>query len=802
MSDLSGFSMTNLFLMEAEEQSQTLSDGLLKLDKNPNDMSDIPALMRAAHSLKGGARIVQSDRIVEFAHAMEDFFVAVSKNELTINSTHIDRLLAGVDIIAEMSTCGEDGFKAFTESHEKQFVDMTAEFRNFISNPEVTETAKPKPEKKSKPKPEKETATEEIVIQPDPDSANFEGEIFPDSSAEKIETESEPIPEKETATEDNFTSSESIGVVRKFSSSKDGLVKVAAPRMEKILGLAGETFIHTKKVRSVEETFHLIRSDFSLFSDMLEKLIGYIPEHHMTEDLLYSCSMIKEDYDKLFRRLSAFASNISDFGLEMEGFSEKLYDEVVSCKIMPFEDLSKVFSRMVRDVSRKLGKKVNLKIIGEKTGLDRDILEKLEAPLVHLLRNAIDHGLETPDSRKKAGKSEAGTIVISAHHWAGMFNITMTDDGRGIDIENLRKIIVNRGLVNSNMAKDMPDSEVLDFLFLPGFSTKTTVSELSGRGVGLDVVMNMIQEVKGEISIDTKLGEYTAFKMRLPVSLSVVSSLIVDIGDEFYAFPANRIDHLLYVPIDELKTLENHQFVEYNGENIGVVAGRDIFGYPPKGAENNMIPLLIVSDRYNCYAMAVDHFIGEEKIAVRPLDKRLGKLTCINSVAVLDDGSTVLTVDIDDVVRSIDNRIKHNMLHNFTRSETSGSAESSLRILVVDDSITVRELEKHILESHNYSVDTAVNGVDGWNAVRTVSYDLIITDIDMPRMNGFELVTKIKSDVRLADIPVIIVSYKDRQEDRLKGMECGANYYLTKSSFHDNTLIDAVQKLTGKAATP
>ncbi len=795
MSDLSGFSMTNLFLMEAEEQAQTLSDGLLKLDKNPNDMSDIPALMRAAHSLKGGARIVQSDVIVEFAHAMEDFFVAVSKNELAITSTHIDRLLAGVDIIADMSTCGEDGFKTFAESHEKQFIDMASEFRNFISNPETA--ASPEPEPKPEPKPQKETPPEEIVIKPTPDSANFEGQIFPDSSAEK----SEPEPDQVPAPEESFTSSESNGVIRKFSSSKDGLVKVAAPRMEKILGLAGETFIHTKKVRSVEETFQLIRSDFSLFSDILEKLIGYIPDHHMTEDLQYSCSMIKEDYDKLFRRLSAFASNISDFGLEMEGFSEKLYDEVVACKIMPFEDLSKVFSRMVRDVSRKLGKKVNLKIIGEKTGLDRDILEKLEAPLVHLLRNAIDHGLETPVERKDSGKSEAGTIVISAFHWAGMFNITMTDDGRGINIENLRKTIVERGLVNSDMAKNMPENEVLDFLFLPGFSTKKTVSELSGRGVGLDVVMNMIQEVKGEITIDTKLGEFTAFKMRLPVSLSVVSSLIVDIGEEFYAFPANRIDHLLHVPVEELKTLENHQFVEYNGKNIGVVAGRDIFGYPPKGVENNIIPLLVVSDRYNCYAMAVDRFIGEEKIAVRPLDKRLGKLTCINSVSILDDGSTVLIADIDDVVRSIDNRIKNNLLHNFTRSESSGDSETSLRILVVDDSITVRELEKHILESQNYSVDTAVNGVDGWNAVRTVSYDLVITDIDMPRMNGFELVTKIKSDMRLTDIPVIIVSYKDREEDRLKGMECGANYYLTKSSFHDNTLIDAVKKLTGKAVT-
>ncbi|MBN2641564.1 MAG: hybrid sensor histidine kinase/response regulator [Victivallales bacterium] len=776
--DLSGFSMTGLFLMEAEEQARALSDGLLKLDKNPDDASDVPAMMRAAHSLKGGARIVRSESIVQFAHSMEDYFVAVSENKVRITSAHVDRLLEGVDLMETLSRCGEDGFSDFVNSNNDKFLALAEIYRNFMSEDQSVSALTSEDDS---------IDSADVIIKPDPESKQYELEIFPDIA----ETPSHNKTARNVLGSDKIenTSGGVEDVERKLSISKDGMLKVSTSRMERILGCAGETFIHARKIRSLEDSLQKMRREFADIADLADRMLQHIPDNSGRD--------FKDTHAKMFKSLSGLSTEMADFSLEMEGFSEKLYDEVLSCKIMPFEDLSRVFSRMVRDVSRKLGKKVNLKIIGEKTGLDRDILEKLEAPLVHLLRNAIDHGLETPEERVAAGKNDTGTIVLSAFHWAGMFNIIMTDDGRGIDLDKLRSIIVERGMVNIEMAEKMPDKEILDFLFLPGFTTKSSVSELSGRGVGLDVVMNMIQEVKGEVSIETKLGEFTAFNMRLPVSLSVVPSLIMSINDELYAFPANKIDHLLTIKASELKTLENHQFIEYNNENIGVVSARQIFGYPNATTENDTIPLLVVSDHYNRYALGVDKFIGEDKIAVRPLDKRLGKVSCINSVSVLDDGSTVLVADIEDIVRSIDNHIKNNSLRNFGKS-TTATVEDKLKVLVVDDSITVRELEKHILETHGCDVDTAVNGVDGWNAVRTGHYDLVISDIDMPRMNGFELVSRIKSDGRLSDIPVIIVSYKDREEDRLKGMECGANFYLTKSSFHDNTLIEAVKKLTVK----
>ena len=758
--DLGGFSMTGLFLMEAETQAQTLSEGLLKLEKSPEGDCDIAGLMRAAHSLKGGARIVQAEALVDFAHAMEDYFVAVSKGDLKVLSVHIDRLLEGVDLMEGMVAARESGFPAFIEGSAERFKLLSGLYRAFIKGGD-------------------------FEVRRDPEALKYE----------MREPESAAAPLAELALSSVVPVPSELAVTQKFASEKDGFVKVSTGRMEHLIGLAGEAFSHAKKLRSLEDRFGVFRKLFAEWVELLEPCLGDdggALRHHDRERL-------KTGLADLTHSLSGVSAQFPDFGLELEGFADTFYNVVVSCKIVPFEDLAKMFSRMVRDMSKTLGKKVNLEIIGAKTGLDRDIMEKLEAPLNHLLRNAMDHGLEMPAERLAAGKPETGSIVSSAFHWGGMFNITMTDDGRGIDIANVRELVVERGLASREMVDAMPAREVLDFLFLPGFTTRRAVSELSGRGVGLDVVMNMVQEVKGEVTIDTKLGAYTTFHLRLPVTLSIISAMVAEIGGELYAFPSSRIDCLLCLPSKEIITLENRQFVRYGDRNVGLVGGRGIFGYDEqREMGSGDVHVLVMSDRYNQYGMVVDRFVGEEKMVARPMDKRLGKLSCINSASVLEDGSLVLVADVEDVVRAIDNHVKSGSLRKLGIGEAATEkGAAAARILVVDDSITVRELEKHILEPHGYVVDTAVNGMDGWNAVRTGDYDLVITDIDMPRMNGFELVGKIRSDSHLATLPVIIVSYKDREEDKLKGMECGANYYLTKSSFHDNTLVEAVGKLLG-----
>jgi len=762
--DLKDFSMLGLFLMEAETQAQVLNEGLLQLEKEPTASGGLETLMRAAHSLKGGARIIQADMLVKFAHAMEDYFVAVINRKITIAENHIDQLLNGVDLLKMLAETPEAAFETTLNEHQTELERLAGIYQKLTA---PVAPAAPEPAPPAAPPPTPPVAA------------------IPPGAPVAAPTATAP-PRPVSAHDHEPTT--------KGGPGKENFVKVAAPKMERLMGLAGEALVYSKKMQDMEKQLLRLRQQVGQLQSLGQQLSLHAIAGHHDE---------WEDFQRRFHDLDWSSTELSNGVAELtvmaDNFGENLYQEVISCKIMPFGDLAKMFPRMVRDVAKKLGKKVNFEISGEKTGLDRDILELLEAPIDHLLRNALDHGLETPDERLAAGKPPEGTIKLSAFHWAGMFNITITDDGRGIDLENLKRHIISKDLATEEMLNAMPRKELLDFLFLPGFSTRNTVSEFSGRGVGLDVVMNMVQEVKGSINIETELGKYTTFHLRLPITLSIISAMIVEIGEELYAIPSTRIDRLLVIASDRIQTLEGHQYIRYDDTNIGIVSGREILGYPLQELDREQIPLVIMSDRESSHAMIVDRLRGEAKLVVRPLDERLGKIPGVAAAAILDDGTPVLIADVDDIVRAIDGHIKNNSLHHLnTRSDQAENVQRK-NVLVIDDSITVRELEKQILESHGYQVETAVNGVDGWNAVRTAHFDIVITDLDMPRMNGFELVEKIKNHPTLKNLPVMIVSYKDREEDRLRGVELGADYYLTKSSFHDNTMLDAVYQLIGEA---
>jgi len=382
-----------------------------------------------------------------------------------------------------------------------------------------------------------------------------------------------------------------------------------------------------------------------------------------------------------------------------------------------------------------------------------------------------------------------------------MLAITVSDDGRGVDLDRLRKKIVSKQMVSEEMANQLTEAELIEFLFLPGFSTAKSVTEVSGRGVGLDVVQSTIQEVGGMLRAVSKFGESMSFHLQLPLTLSVIRTLLVEIAGEPYAFPLTRIDRILMVAKKEISVVENRQYFAIDGQNIGLLTAHQVLELKDLPINSEVLPIIIVSDRLNSYGLVVDRFLGEKDFVVTPLDPRLGKVPDISASAIMPDGSPVLIVDVDDMVRSIDK-----LLSGGNLSVASGlkpaitedlTSKKQKRILVVDDSITVREMERKLLQNQGYEVEVAVNGMDGWNAVRTNHYDLVVSDIDMPRMNGFEFVGQIRNNPNLKSLPVIIVSYKDREQDRIKGLEVGANYYLTKSSFHDNKLIEAVKDLIG-----
>jgi two-component system sensor histidine kinase and response regulator WspE len=478
--------------------------------------------------------------------------------------------------------------------------------------------------------------------------------------------------------------------------------------------------------------------------------------------------------------------------------SNRLYLEVLRTRMRPFGDGVHRFPRMVRDLARSLGKEVRLEIVGENTQVDRDILDRLEAPLAHLLRNAVDHGCEFPEERRRAGKPTEAVIRLEARHNAGMLQVIVADDGSGLDPNRVRNAITEKKLTTPTLASKMTEGELLQFLFLPGVTLKNTVTEISGRGVGLDIVQNMAKSVRGSVRVSTQPGSGMHFQMQLPLTLSVLRTLLVEIGGEPYAFPLAQIGSTLKLARERIETLEGRHHFRAGDQHVGLLAAHQVFDCADIAMPEHELPVVVLGERNQRYGLLVDRFLGERELVVQPLDPRLGKVKDISAAALMEDGAPVLIVDVDDMIRSIEKLVSTGALTNVGSNRLDGRTRHRKRVLVVDDSLTVRELERKLLEGAGYVADVAVDGMDGWNAVRTGQYDLVITDVDMPRQDGIELATLIKKDPHLSALPVMIVSYKDREADRLRGLEAGADYYLTKGSFHDETLLQAVVDLIGE----
>jgi len=742
--------LLDLFRVELENHTQVLETGLVRAE-GAQAPERIEPLMRAAHSIKGAARIVGLSAAVTLAHAMEDMLSAALQGSLILTAEEVDLLLQGNDLYRDMARLDTAAIPGWIDAHADAIVTMTQTLRDALAG-------KPAPG----PVP---CAPPETAPGPAPPAPPPREPSAPPAQEPAVCT---PAPDK----------------------GDGGIVRVMTEHLDRLMGLAGECLVQAQSIKAFYPALLRIKNGFPPLANDLEAVR---PSPNGGSARL----------NDALRRLEALQGQTADVAVDfelssrrLEHLAHRLYGEVVASRMQPFSDGMHGFPRLVRDLAKELGKKVRFEVLGTATPVDRDILEKLEAPLSHLIRNALDHGVELPAEREQAGKPPEAKLTVEARHVAGMLNIIVSDDGRGISVERLRDKAIERGLVQPDMAAQLTRSELLEFLFLPGFSTAGRVSEISGRGVGLDVVFSMAQEVGGSVRVDTTEGLGSRFLMLLPLTLSVLRTLLVDINGETYAMPLTRIDRVLRLPHDELHVVEDRQYLTSGGENIGIVDAHQLFRIPRERPAGDLWNILVVSDRMNRFGLVVDRFLGQQDLVVRPLDPRLGKVPNVSAGAILENGNPVLILDVDDLVRSIDRLLTHGRLHKVGRGR--GSERSTRRrVLVVDDSLTVREVERKLLETRGYEVAVAVDGMDGWNSLQRDPFDLVISDVDMPRLNGIELVRRIKQDPLLKGLPVMIVSYKDREEDRLRGLEAGANYYLAKGSFHDETLLNAVRDLIG-----
>ncbi|MEG4626855.1 hybrid sensor histidine kinase/response regulator [Microcoleus sp. w1-18aA5] len=747
---MSDDSMLELFRQEAETQIAILTQELLILEANPQSEDALEALMRAAHSIKGAARIVSIDAVTTLAHWMEDCFVAAQSQIITLGSGQIDVLLQGVDLLQALSQVMEVDLLEW-------LAQTTGEF---------------------------ESCYDAIAA------------LLPPDFSERRSTSLVPVDQSSALSQ---SGRQEIATAQTSAIPTDRVVRVTAENLNRIMGLAGESLVEANWLQPFADSFTTLKSRQLELARLLETVhttLANTPINLESQEVLDTARRKAQECREM---LTDRLGELELYARRTTNLSDRLYREVIASHMRPFVDGVQSFPRMVRDLARGLNKQVKLEIVGQSTPVDRDILKKLEAPLTHMIRNAIDHGIESPQEREAAGKPMEGTVRLESFHRGGMLAITISDDGRGIDIDRMRQKIIDRNLGSPKTAAQLSEAEIIEFLFLPGFSTAEQVTEISGRGVGLDIVKSMVQEVGGTIRATSQFRKGTNFHFQLPLTLSVVRTLIVEISGEPYAFPLARVGQIVKLDKSDIYVVEGRQYFTKDGQNIGLIAASHVLDLPEALSSDDAICVVVISDQSNAYGLVIDKFLGERDLVVRPLDPRLGKVRDISASALMDNGLPVLIMDVSDLVQSIDHLLNSGQMRPVDVNKAKkAKGNARQHILVVDDSITVREMTRKLLQNRGYDVDVAVNGMDAWTAIRSNHYDLILSDIDMPRMNGIELVKQIKDHPTFNLLPVIIVSYRDAEDDRIQGMEAGADYYITKSSFHDDTLVNAIVDLIGQ----
>src|SRR3569623_1961139 len=722
----SGFSdptMLELFRLEVEQHGQVLTDGLLRLEENPEAPERIEPLMRAAHAIKGAARLVGIHIAVDIAHRMEDCLVAAQTGKLSLVAEDIDVLLKGNDLLSVIAQRTEIVDAVFSIEQQVAYDHLLDALADVLAGR--------KPAKMSV-----------MTAAPAAAPPNDAGEEAEPAAAAAEETEPREAPPQ----------AKIVGPKAREKATApqgDRVLRISAEQLNRLMGLAGESMVEARWLRPYAESMLRLKRRQAEMITLLDGLRESLDERFDRDNFR---RLLRDTQGKAVECRQILADRLAElesYDRRAVNLSSRLRREVVTSRMRPFGDGVQGFPRMIRDLARQLGKHVQLQIDGQATMVDRDILEKIEAPLNHLLRNALDHGMETPDERQKTSKAERGTIRLSAYHQSGMLSI---------------------------------------------------VEEDAGRGVGLDVVHDVVQEMRGMVRATSQFGAGTRFQLQLPLTLSVLPALLAEIAGEPYAFPLARIERIMHVGKNTIREVEGHQYVSVEGHHVGLVSGYQVLGIGDQPVQRDELPVVVLGERKNSYGLVVDRFLGERDLVVHVLPQQLGKIKDISSAALMENGAPLLVIDVDDMLRSIERIVSVGRLNRVGNKHEEKIVAKKKRILVVDDSITVREVERKLLETSGYDVEVGVDGMDGWNALRESAFVLVITDIDMPRMDGIELVKMIRQDPKFQGLPVMIVSYKDREEDRYRGLEAGADYYLTKGSFHDETLREAVIDLIGVAA--
>ncbi len=746
--------LLSTFKVEAADHIKVLSSGLIELEKitDAQKQSEIvEKVFREAHSLKGASRAVNISGIERICQSMENIFSSIKKKSTGISTELLDLLHNAVDTLKNILS----GLESESPQSDKAGIDsIVYKLESYLKD-------------------DKQTASRKDILTKSPER-------------KKVPVHSEAA---------------AAGTVRVAVSKLDSLFLQAEEMVSTKLFL-GQRAADLVAITSAANTW---KKEWSKINSSLRSL-----QHTVEKDDQQNNPLVRSHLKKILEftewnnihlrsledKISAAARAALHDQRAVSLMVDDLLGEAKRTLMFSFTSLLEIFPKFVRDLSRDQNKNVELEIEGAEIEIDRRILEEIKDPLIHLVRNCIDHGIESPDKRKQKKKPPVGKVKINVAQKNGdKVEITISDDGAGIDGEKIRSAVVKNKILQAEEAKKLTVQELHSLVFQTGISTSPIITDVSGRGLGLAIVREKVEKLGGNVSFDTELNTGTTFHIILPLTLATYRGLLVKVNELNFIIPITNIKQVVSVNKNEIRSVENRETIFLNGEVLSFVKMADALELSIKQQKNNSSDTflaVVLSAGSKQAAFLVDEILHEQEVLVKGLGPQLSRVRNIAGAAVMGSGAVVPVLNIHDLIKSslkVSPKVKGDTAAPKVKEENKKS------VLVVEDSITARSLLKNILESSGYVVSTAVDGVDAFTQLRTGTFDIVISDVDMPRMNGFDLTAKIRADKKTAEIPVILVTALESREDKERGIDVGANAYIVKSSFDQGNLLGAIKRL-------
>ncbi|QEF98617.1 Gliding motility regulatory protein [Stieleria maiorica] len=790
-----------VFLEELEDRCASLTRDTIAIENVTDDQQRetlLANLFRSAHSLKGAAGVVKLGPIQALCHRLEDELESIRGGTCPFTTQTATAMLEAVDVIRDTGNQLRDGVPLDLEEMESRTSKIDAllsgaSSSDASSGSSAADSAQMRPSAKPPGDPPKDAPPPEVKTKSDPVSTR---ESAPSAAEHAGGRKPQPKGGRETP------------VANRVNSDPGASIRVPAQKLDALLSHSGELLVargrlafRAKDAAAVRDLASELRGTWRENEQAMRDLGQRVSDERDVANPRRIAAVIEQTASRLTAltsRLDALASAMESDNRMLQQTCGLLDDEVYNVRMLPFSDACGGLQRAVRDIATGGNKKIELKIVGAEVEVDRSVLEGLKDPLLHLVRNSADHGVEVPSRRKELGKPERATITVSAELRGGLVQVRVEDDGGGLDLQRICDIARKRDI-------EIPDDprEQARLIFAPGFSTAKLITDISGRGVGLDVVQSQVESLHGSVDVTFTPGRGTRFTLNVPLTLTTIRSMMVVVADQTYAIPTSAIQRLVRFGRDDLKSSAGRDSLLLGEAPMVVASLAQTLRLPSKGllsgkSAKGMAIVLNVGDQ--SVAVVVDEVLAEQEVLVKNLGSRVRRLRHFSGCTLLPTGKIALVINAAGVVRTalglkVDNEPATRSAPKSTGRAAAGPDTAGRMLLLAEDSVTTRVLLRNILESAGYEVTTAADGQQAWELIQERSFDILVTDIDMPRMNGFDLTAALRSREASADLPVVLVTARGSDADKQRGVQVGANAYIEKGNFEQRNLLETVAQL-------